>query len=789
MSEGYSFAGYRLLPAQRLLLDQEQPVRLGSRALDLLVALVERAGEVIPSATLIERVWPKTVVAEDNLRVHIASLRKRLAEGRGDVRFIGNVPLRGYCFVAPVQSLGAEEPVRPVVSAAASVPAQSMGGRIIGRDGVVSSLEARLHEKGFVTLVGPGGMGKTTVALAVAEASSEQYTEPPCFVDLAPLSDGRLVPAALAAALGLTLPSEQPLPALYAAMRDRRLLVVLDNCEHVIGEAAALAMGLHRHVPSVRILATSREPLRVPGEWVQRLLPLELPPLAMPPTAAEALRYTAVQLLVERATASLDSFSLSDGDAQTAAEVCRRLDGIPLAIELAAARIPMFGIQGVATRLNDRFALLTRGPRTALPRHQTLRATLDWSHDCLEVDEQRLLRQLSVFKGAFTLEGAEAVAEADVVEVMSHLVDKSLVVAVDGHCYRLLDSTRAYAAEKLALSGDREATRWRHARYCLEQLRLDIAEDVEARLRRLEEVRAALDWAIGTDDDVELGITLTAAAAPLAIGLSQMTDFKGRVQLALSRVVSSGLEYSVEEALLQRALGDLLLHTEGAGEAMQEAFRRCHEVAGRLDDPELYVMAVGGLWVAAMARGDYEAAAAHCGQLAAMVSSDDARQRLARMQAQTACFAGDFEAAVPLAQQVLRDTVGCPDEPGVVFVDARVSMRIVLARVAMARGQTAEAASWAEEAVQVANELDHAMAVCYALAFAACPAAYRRGDLSSAEVYRQQLAAMSSRHGLGYYSRWAEGYGRLSCADLVVHDIADPRLRVELTTLRADALA
>lgn len=787
MSEGFSFAGYQLLPAQRLLLDGDLPVRLGSRALDVLIALVEKAGEVVPTATLVERVWPKTVVGDDNLRVQVALLRKRLSEGRGDTRFIGNIPLRGYCFVAPVAPLGADEPVRSSPSSAQTPPSNA-GGRIVGRDSVVAGLAARLQEKRFVTLVGPGGMGKTTVALAVVEASVADYSEPACFVDLAPLSDAKLVPAALAASLGLTLPSEQPIPALIAALRDRRLLVVLDNCEHVICEAAALALTVFRQAPSVRLLATSREPLRVPGEWVQRLAPLDLPPISSPRTAEEVLRYTSVQLFVERASASLDSFELIDDDAHAAAEICRRLDGIPLAIELAAARVPMFGIHGVAARLNDRFALLSRGPRTALPRHQTLRATLDWSYDCLEPDEQLLLRQLAVFKGAFSLEAATTIAEHDVVDPLSRLVDKSLVATADGHFYRLLDSTRAYALEKLAASGELGVARSRHARYCLGQLRHGPAEGLGAQLRRLEDVRAALDWAVGTDGDTELGVALTAAAAPLAIGLSQMVDFKARVQQALERIVSCGLQDGPDELLLQRALGDLLLHTEGPGPAMHEAFRRCHQVAQHLGHTETVAMATGGLWVAAMARGDYESASELCDQLATMLSPEDARHRLPRMRAQTACFSGDLEVAEQLAHELLRDTAANIEEPGVVHVDPRVSMRIVLARAALLRGQDQEASNWAEQAVRVARELDHAIALCYALAFAACPAAYGRGDLMGAEMHRQQLAAVSARHGLGYYSRWAEGYQQLTDGVVFLEHIADPRLRQELSRLRGVAL-
>jgi predicted ATPase/DNA-binding winged helix-turn-helix (wHTH) protein len=783
MSEGFAFAGYRLVPAQRLLLDGDEPVRLGSRALDLLIALVEKAGEVVPTTTLVERVWPRTVVGDDNLRVHIAALRKRLSHGRGELRFIGNVPLRGYCFVAPVSAAGGVPPVMPDHRV---FPGRN---RIIGRQDVIESIAARLADKRFVTLVGPGGMGKTTVAAAVAEASSATYQEPPCVVDLALLSDSKLVPAALAAALGLTLASEQPLPGLVAALRDRRMLVVLDNCEHVICAVAALVVGLFSQLPQLHILATSREPLRVPGEWVQRLPALSLPPLAMPPTANEALEYTAVQLLVERAVASQDSFELRDDEAQAAAEICRRLDGIPLAIELAAARINLFGIAGVAARLSDRFALLTRGPRTAVPRHQTLRATMDWSHDCLAVDEQCLLRRLAVFKGPFTIEAAVAVSAVDVMEPLSQLVDKSLVSGADAQHYRLLDSTRAYALEKLASSGEMGATRQRHAAYFLDLTRRPHAQSVELRIHRLDEVRAALDWAIGADGDASLGIALTAAAAGLAIGLSQLTEFRHRVRQAIERLPGTAAEGREDELLLQRSLGDLLLHTEGPGPAMSSAFQRCFDVAQCLGRADSLAMATGGLWVAAMAAGDYAKAAEICKRLADMPLGESEMLGLERMRAQTSCFAGDVQGATAIALRLLKDPDHHAEETSVVHVDRRVSMRIVLARAAWQQGHGAEARAWAEEAVSVASDLDHAIALCYSLAFAACPIACANGQDTALESHLHRLGSISLRYGLGYYQRWSQGYGLLRTQPSEVDRVADPRLRADLVRLRADSLA
>jgi len=306
---------------------------------------------------------------------------------------------------------------------------------MIGRADIVSRLAARLPRQRSITIVGPGGIGKTTVALAVAEALIPGYDHGVWLIDLAPLSDPRLVPSALAAVLGLEIRAENSLPGLIAGLKDKEMLLVLDNCEHVIDEAAALTAGILRGVPGVHILATSREPLRAEGEHVYRLSPLQRPPGTAGLTAAEALGFPAVQLFVERAAASLDEFELSDADAPIVADICRKLDGLPLAIEFAAARVEAFGLHGLATRLDERLRLLTSGRRAALPRHRTLSATLDWSYGLLTEAEQRVLRRLAIFAGGFTLHAAGAVAadathpKSEIIDQVAELVAKSLVAA------------------------------------------------------------------------------------------------------------------------------------------------------------------------------------------------------------------------------------------------------------------------------------------------------------------------------------------------------------------------
>jgi predicted ATPase/DNA-binding winged helix-turn-helix (wHTH) protein len=469
LDRAIEFGSFRLYPTRRLLLEGENPVRLGSRGFDILIALVEHAGELVSKDELMARVWPNTFVEECNLKVQVAGLRRALGDRRDSNRYLATIPGRGYRFVAPVTRAGVRS---TPVERARHLPTPV--GRMIDRADAVAALMAKLSRHRLVTIVGPGGIGKTTVALAVARGLIGASKAGVGFVDLASVRDPVLVPGALADAFGLEICSEHPIAGLIDALRDNRMLLVLDNCEHVIEAAAVLAAELLNGAPGLRILATSREPLRAEAEHVHRLPPLESPPASAGLTAAAALGFPAVQLFVERAAAAFGDFELDDANAPVVADICRKLDGIPLAIELAADRIDAFGLRGLAAHLDDPLHLLTGGRRSALPRHASLRAALDWGHDLLPLRERTVLRCLAVFAGSFTLEAAGAVVAsaeitaADVVECIANLVAKSLIAAEVGGavpCYRLLETTRAYALEKLADSGDLEELERRRAEY------------------------------------------------------------------------------------------------------------------------------------------------------------------------------------------------------------------------------------------------------------------------------------------------------------------------------------
>src|ERR1700736_2712997 len=371
--ETFAFGSFRLIPAQRVLLEDGRPLRLGSRAWAFLVTLVESPGETIRKDQLIARTWPDTVVDEGALRVYVAALRKALGDGQAGRRYIANIPGQGYSCVAPVtreqQQPATAPPDRAVLGGNLPAPLT----RIVGRDDIIAALRTQLVRRRFLTIVGPGGIGKTTVAVAIAESVSASYEDGVWFVGLASLPDPDLVASALGTVLGISLPGANAISGLAGWLRDKHALIVLDSCEHVIGAAAAIAEAILKAAARVSVLATSREPLRAEGEWLHRLSSLELPPRSDNLTPEGALQYSAVQLFNERAIATMDEFALRDDDVAPVLEICRRLDGVPLALELAAARVDVFGVKGLAAQLDDRFTVLTSGRRTALPRHQTLR--------------------------------------------------------------------------------------------------------------------------------------------------------------------------------------------------------------------------------------------------------------------------------------------------------------------------------------------------------------------------------------------------------------------------------
>nr|WP_283807703.1 winged helix-turn-helix domain-containing protein [Bradyrhizobium sp. LTSPM299] len=463
------FGPFELSIDERLLRHDGRVLPLGDRALDILTYLVGRPGEIIAKQELMDHVWSDVTVEEGSLRVHVAAIRKALRDGQFGNRYIANIKGRGYSFVGTVVPLaGCTENRNTKFLSQGRRPLRSV--TMIGREKVVSEVGGKLRNERFVTLLGPGGIGKTTIALAVAGAVAEEFAGKVHFVDLESLTDPRHVAGAVATSLGLSLTSRDPGPELVDLVRSEKFLIILDNCEHVIEAVALLAEQLYQESEQIYLLATSRELLKVRGEHCWRVLPLDFPRDGSEQTANGVLRYPAVQLLARRVAARAGSFVLTDEDAPLVAEMCRKLDGIPLAIELAAGQVAALGLKNTIARLG----LLKLAHRSAVARHQTLKATLDWSYNLLSDGERIVLRRIAPFVGQFTLEDARYVAgelgmgTGEIFDAIAGLVEKSLIATrideAQGQ-YRLLDTTRAYALQKLEEHAEVDVVLRRYGEY------------------------------------------------------------------------------------------------------------------------------------------------------------------------------------------------------------------------------------------------------------------------------------------------------------------------------------
>ena len=735
----FTFGPFYLHATERRLLRAGQSVDIGSRALDILIALVEQAGEVIGKKALVSRVWPDVIVEESSLRVHVAALRKALGDGLDGARYIANVPGRGYSFVAPVSTTSQATPAsspsfdvstsqasateRSQVRLASTLPARLT--RMIGRDAAVTALCEQLRARRFVTIVGPGGIGKTTVAVSVAHLLSTEFAGA-IFVDLAAVTDSAGVANGLAATLGLTVRKEDPTQEILAFLRDASALLVLDNCEHVIESIGGLAERIFVEAPRVHILATSRELLNVEGEHVFALDPLETP-ATDDITAARALEYPAVQLFLERAGATSGPISLSDQDAPVVAEICRRLDGIALAVELAAGRVAVFGIRGTAELLEKQLALLWRGRRTALPRHQTLNATLDWSYNLLSHDEKVVLQRLSIFVGDFTLAGALSImdegdgASSEAIETVASLVAKSLVAMriTDGQPrYRLLEMVRAYAAQRLGEAGDADVIAARHAKYFAQRCReAEIPGSTAVETRDLGNIRSALEWSFSERGDVGIARDLSIAATPLLLRWSLLAETRGWTSRALERLQESD-RGSIHESRLIRTWTISAMFTLGNQESLRVQIGRGLELARNLRDQRGQFEFFTGIHAYSARTGDFRGAVSAAAEAAAV--ANEAEIASAQwMLCMGYHMSGDQMRALASSEQGLSYDQASPAKRKRYFgYDQRTPGLAVRARLLWLMGQTQDALQAAAHACEEGATIKHPVSYCLTLLYA-----------------------------------------------------------------------
>jgi predicted ATPase/DNA-binding winged helix-turn-helix (wHTH) protein len=765
-----SFGPFRLFAAERLLEKSDEPLQLGGRSLDILITLVERAGEVVTRKELISRVWPDVIVEEANLRVHVAGLRKALGDGHDGARYVANVPGRGYCFVAPVTRSASQRALLqarpPVTDRLRKLPARLT--RMIGRDDTVRALSAELMTRRFVSIVGPGGMGKTTVAVWIAHALIDDFAGAVFFVDLGALTDPGLVPTAVASALGFMMQAQDPFLSLLTFLGERRVLLVLDNCEHVIDAAAALAERVVSDAPRANILATSREALRVEGEHVHLLYPLDRPLDEVGLTASEALKFSAVQLFMERAAASGNRAELSDADAPVVARICRRLDGIALAVELAAGRVSSHGIRGTAELLDNRFKLLWQGRRTALPRHQTLNAMLDWSYNLLGQRDKLVLCRLSVFVGVFTLKAALSVAgadanDADAADAVASLVAKSLISTStigESTYYRLLDTTQAYAANKLAECGEVDTIARRHAVYYSNYLGHD--EVIQSKFSEhnlsgysphIGNVRAALEWAFSDRGDIAVGVELAACAAPLFVGLSLLDECRSWCEQALATLDEPG-RGTRREMILQEALALSSMFTKGNSDEVRAAIERGLALAETFEDRDRQLQLLFGLNIFFTRIGDFRGSLTVAEKGVAVVGAVKNPAGLVMtdwMLGVAHHLVGNQAAAQRHCERGMAKAIELGQFNANFFgYDHRIRALVTLARALWLRGFSEQALGTAQQAIDEADRRDHPVSVCISLIYAGTVFLWR-GDLERAADSIERLIAYAGRYSLAPY--------------------------------------
>lgn len=755
----YRFGDYLFIPDRQLLLHAGVPVTLGSRAMELLHLLVERSGELIGKDELRQHVWPNTQLHESNLKVTVSALRRALSPGAGERPFIMAVPGRGYRFVAAVEMsdgspLAAD---KPGLSEGTPLPAAPA---IVGRGQEIGEVEALLSRHGWVTIVGPAGVGKTTIALGGATRLAPRLRDGARFVDLAALTDPQLVSSAIGLAVGIAGEPSDRIAAIAALLADREMLLLLDNCEHLLSAVATIADVLRSAAPGIRILATSREAMRSRSETVYRLEPLACPPAALPLDATDALAYSAVELFV-RLAETTQGYALSDTDAPAIAAICRRLEGIALAIELAVARLADADPTTLLALLERSFEPLNQGTPDTIARHQTLLATMDWSYRLLSPEEAGLFRLMSVFTNSFALDDLIGVTAgehgppAGIAAATDSLVAKSLLSVAYGHGdrrYRLLETTRCFAARALIDSGEFRQVHHGFARQLL-ALFQRAEREWEWRTRaewtaaygpRANDLRKAIDWAFGAQGNPLLGVELTAAAIPLWDELSSVGESLSRAGRALRAI---GTLEAVDTVLTMKLIASHasgLNFSEHLGPEVDAAWEQGHRLAEQLGSVDYQLRSLWGHAVLQSFTGRHGEALSTLDRFLRLAGTENERSAIpdgTRLTLMTRFYMGEVEEAQAGLAALARDHGrAAPSRMARFQIDRFVGIRVALAMAAWVRGDHGEAMALMRAALERAKELDHRMSQSNALAQIGIPLALQIGHIDEAREHAATLA-------------------------------------------------
>lgn len=767
----FSFGPFRLIPRRHLLMRDGCAVKLGGRSFELLHLLVQRNGQLVGKDELIAAAWPDTFVHDGNLKVNISSLRRALGDTQAQPSFVATIAGRGYRFVAPVQVSIADVSDPAVAAKSSDLSGLPHHRDMVGRETDIVHILADLRDKRHVTLVGAGGIGKTTLAVAVARAFEPNCPDGVCFVDLSTINDPALVPVALAAALGIRGNPNDALVAVLDYLRQRRTLVVLDNCEHVLSAAAMFANGIVVENGKSTLLATSREPLETAAEHIVWIDPLACPETSDNLTASQAMEFPAIELFARRASEWAD-YELADLDCAPVARICRALDGLPLAIELVAAKMTHHSAQDLLAMLDQHLSYRNPFAQDASPRHETLMATIDWSFQRLSHNEATIFRLASVFADAFELDdvaaiaGAAALKPAHVASGLGGLVGKSLVTAQmseTGLSYRLLDSTRRYAiARRQADPIDALALEC-HARRILALLKRSEEEydgrearDWLERYRgRLADLRAALSWAFGAGHAPELGIALTAAAIPLWSESSLLSESQRWVSLALTTADAMPCD-DLLKAKLACSRGWGLFYARKQQNENEDIWLAAIAYAKSAGNPDYHMRALLGLSYYLLQIGHIARAIERLEELGELSrdhqdwpGAPDGDRALAWAKA----HAGDLQQSW---HELSRQAAVYPrpkkrTRMAELDVDRYISTRFYLPIVAWLNGHMDYAAAAAHEAVEASASAGHLVSQSNALGLAALPVALYNSDLDGLARYTAQLQFILEREDI---ARW-----------------------------------
>jgi predicted ATPase len=765
----YRFGEFELDPGQRRLSKGEAAIRIGARAFDVLTCLLEKAGTVVTKEEIIRTVWPSTYVDEASLRVHMVALRKAIYDGEQTL-CIESIPGLGYKFAKPVSTITDDSSASTAPTTRYGLPATVV--RLIGRDEFIAHSVELMRSMRLMTITGPGGIGKTSAAIEIARSLATE-NKSVVFLDLAALSNGELIVSHLASSLGLSVFSSDPMPGIVQALGNSRTVLVFDNCEHLIDSCADVIDRLLQLTPSTSVIATSREPLRIASEKVRLLPSLEVPKKDDLPSACHD--FSALELFNERLIFATGQNGLTEmKDISIAADIVRRLDGIPLAIELAASRVAGLGLQNTASSLSDPINTLWRGRRTAPPRQQTLRATIEWSYNLLTTEERLLLNCLSVFAGPFTGDAAWSIARdfldrETFSDALSALRSKSLVSTSRGDGrLRLLEMTRAFARRQLNAGEFAEACGLSHARWVGAELEhakagwrnLDKFEWLQVHGDLINDIRAALDWCFDTGQR-KLCFEITAASHILWTQLGLMNEQLKVVERAMALMETTANVDPLIETQLRSTLGLVLFHVRGlrADQKALREFEKAAEIAETIGDHVEIVRAHSGRCAIITTQGRYAEAAEIALQLESKFGKL-AHGASSRILAMNTHFLGQHEKThqlCTLAVEATRGPIGRTLTSGAGFDQKTVAL-MLMAKTSWIQGFSQRAIALADEAIAEALNLDDAISICLAIYVSAFPVYFGLGEFQVARHHLALLRELSTKHSMFRSQLWADAF-------------------------------